>query len=263
MLWARVMDQQEIIVFEQPANENIRLCLRFEYLHNKALFFLHGHSQWESRCCVNAIIELLHLLDRPDLRNKIAQEITRIQSNMKRLQQTPQVNHAKLDSLIQEFNSIARTLHQNNGKFGDSLRLNDFIMSIYHLNNAPGGTCESNAPKFHLWLEQSPKKRMHDLAAWLDGFNDIYQVTSLLLNLVRQSAMPVRHIAKAGFYQTSLDAQTPCQLIRVQIPMSLQVFPKISCGRHGVNIRFLGEDFSERSQQTEQDIEFDLACCIF
>lgn len=257
------MEHQDLIVYEQPANEHIRVFLRLEHLHNKALYFLQGHSQWESRACMSAIVEILHLLDRPDLRNKITQEVSRQLSTLKRLQQTPQVDHSRLNTVIQDLDSIHTTLHQYSGKFGDNLRNSEFIKSISHHHTTPGGTCAYNTPGLHYWLEQTPSQRTEQLANWLDSFSDLFHLMRVMMNLIRESAMPAKHTAEGGFYQSTLDPQAPCQLIRVEVPMSAEVFPKISLGRHGISIRFLLAGVDQRAVQTEQDIDFHLACCIF
>lgn len=257
------MEQEGFVLFEQPGNEHIRVCLRLEHLRNKANYFLNKTSVWDNCSCLATIIELTNLLDRSDLRNKFAQEVGRQLYNLSRLQQTPQVDHNKLSNIIQQLENISTTLHVNNGKFADSLRQNEFIKSICRHHNTPGGICEHNTAALSLWLAQPLDTRQGQLRTWFSSFQDIFQVTNLLLHLVRTSNQAVLQKATDGFFQTHLDPQTPCQLIRVSIPLCYQVFPNISLGKHGVNIRFLEANLTDRSQQTERDIDFQFACCVF
>ena len=70
-------------------------------------------------------------------------------------------------------------------------------------------------------------------------------------------------LAEGGFYQRSLDAGSPCQLIRVAIQPDAGYYPEISAGRHRFTVRFMRLDSpEERPVQTDQDIRFRLSCCV-
>jgi cell division protein ZapD len=64
-------------------------------------------------------------------------------------------------------------------------------------------------------------------------------------------------------YQRTLDPNLPCQLIRIALPADLPYFAELSGGRHRFTARFLHFSAAEeRARQTDQDIEFELACCV-
>jgi cell division protein ZapD len=61
----------EPVIYEQPVNEHVRVCLRLEQLFNQTLHWMRGTSAWDSRAAISALLEILNVLDRPDLKAKL------------------------------------------------------------------------------------------------------------------------------------------------------------------------------------------------
>ena len=90
------------------------------------------------------------------------------------------------------------------------------------------------------------------------------QAVALLVNLVRNSTRPREEMAVKGFFQQTLDAQMPVQLIRVTIPRENGLFAEISGGKHRFTVRFLQfTSDSQRPAQTREDTPFLLTTCVF
>ena len=248
--------------FEQPVNEQVRVCLRIEHLLKKANYFLSGTDQWDSMASLQAINDLVILLDRPDLRSKLSKESSRQLSTLRRLQQSPGVNLNKLDQVIRTLEHINASLHGNKGKFAHPLRENEFLSSIRQHQYSPGASCSFNTPDMQSWLAQAPQLRRQDLTQWMGQFEDVKSIVSTILSLIRESGVPVSKTAEQGFYQMALDPQMSCQLVRVSIAENMNVFPQISVGRHALNIRFNELNLKSRAVQSTQDIPFELTCCI-
>ncbi|MGB5261229.1 MAG: cell division protein ZapD, partial [Gammaproteobacteria bacterium] len=143
------------------------------------------------------------------------------------------------------------------------LKTSEFLISIRQRSSIPGGTCDFDLPAFHFWLQQPLRKRTQDLAGWLGNFDAIGQAIQLILSMTRDSTPLQPAIAEAGVYQQTLDPTMPYQLVRIELPASLPCFAELSGGRHRFTARFM--EFSaadDRARQTDQDVEFDLACCV-
>ena len=56
------------------------------------------------------------------------------------------------------------------------------------------------------------------------------EAIALILQLIRESAVPRPEIAAQGFFQRGLDSNAPHQLIRVLLPTGAGCFPEISGG---------------------------------
>lgn len=249
-------------LFEQPVNEHIRVCLRLEHLFQQAMENLPGTSAWNSRLVISALIDILNLLDRPDLKTKLTKELSRHLSTFSRLEQTPHIDTKKLSELLLELEELVDLLHDTSGKFGQELRNSDFLNTIRQHLPTPGGACGFDTPAYHLWLEQPATDRIAHLAHWLQSFETIYAAATLLLRLTRQNSAPQIKTAVNGFYQNTLDPQAPCQLVRVAIPNELKLYPEISVGRHGICIRFFSLALGERQPPVTEDIVFKLTTCI-
>lgn len=253
----------EPIIYEQPINEHVRVCLRLEHLFNQFIHWMRGTNQWDSRAALAAMLEILNVLDRPDLKGKLVKELGRYATIVSRFAETPHIDRSKLTAIQDELEQTVHHLHGMQGRIAQPLRDNDFLTSIrQHLLN-PGGGCSFDAPGYHQWLHQPPAERIAQLTLWFGSLKTIRNAIDLSLRLIRQSSAPDLHVAHEGFYQATLDAQAPCQLIRVALPHGSTVYPEISVGRHGLSIRFYTLNLHERSTQTKDDVKFQLTCCVF
>lgn len=251
-----------MLTFEQPVSELIRAGLRLEYLFQQALSNLKDSSIWASRSVVAALVDILNILDRPDLKTKLTKELSRHLAILNRLEHLPNIDKQKLGAILLELESLVDLLHATNGKFGQELRENEFLNPIRQHLATPGGTSGFDTPAYLLWLQQPASERIATLAHWLKGFDSVHAAVSLLLQLTRQSCPPQSKTSVAGFYQTTLDPQAPCQLVRVAIPRELNIYPEISVGRHGISIRFYPLNLDERKPPIKEEFSFQLTTCI-
>ncbi len=255
--------QSQSILYEQPVNELIRVCLRLEHLLQQGLENLRGTTIWDSRASMLTIHDILNILDRPDLRTKLTKEFVRYLATLSRLESVDHIDQKKLSATIVEVENVLDSMHATNGRFAQELRDNDFLNTIrQHLSN-PGGASGFDVPAYHYWLQQPINERNVLLHTWFGHFDQINSAVGLMLRLIRQSSSPQLQTAHGGFYQTNLDPTQSVQLIRISVPTTTAVFPEISVGRHGVSLRFYTPSVKERAALYKQDVVFKLSCCIF
>lgn len=253
----------EPVVYEQPTNEHVRVCLRLEHLFAQLAHWLHGANIWDSRVALTTMQEIITVLDRPDLKAKFVKELGRYSAVLSKFVETPHVDRGKLLALQAELEQTMHHLHGAQGRLAQGLRENDFLTSIrQHLLN-PGGGCGFDVPAYHYWLNQSPSERIAQLTYWSGGLKTVRNAVDISLRLIRQSSPTHVQVANEGFYQATLDSQASCQLIQVIVPHGAGVYPEVSVGRHGLSIRFYTLSLTERATQAVQDIKFQLTCCIF
>lgn len=254
------------IVFEQPVNELIRVCLRIEHLLTMIQTGLRGETIYDSRSVIIALLDCLTLTDRPDLRGKLGKELMRQRSNFQRFIDQEKIDQTKLKSTLDEMDRYLTLIQDNGGKFGANLREKEFLNNVRQHLSTNGGALSFDTPAFHYWLSNPVKKRHAQIATWLKELEDLFHIVQFMLKLIRRSGHPVLYTAHEGFFQTSLDPQLPCQLIIVTVPITSSTFPVISVGRHGVVMRFYNvssEDTQkDRPQPCEADISFYMSCCI-
>lgn len=255
--------QDETITYEQPLNEHIRVCLRLEHLFQQILLNLENSTEWGSRTTIIALLETLNVIDRPDLKTKLTKALTQHAATLTQLEILPQVDNTKLRHILSELDRLIDQLYTTHGKIGQNLRNNEFLNSIrQHLYN-PGGAVNFSNPAFQLWLQKPAVIRVSDLKVWLSEFDQLRDVIELLLRLTRQSSLPLEKYADNGFYQQALDPNTSCEMVRVSIPISANLYPEISVGRHRLSVRFLEPNCHDigRSKQCDYNIKFKLTCC--
>lgn len=251
------------ITYEQPVSEHIRVCLRLELLFQQAKYRLQAGSIWDSRAAVATLIDVLNLLDRPDLKTKITKELCRYLAVLSRLEKTSEIDHQKLSSLLIELENVTDALQATRGKIGQDLRDSDFLSVLRQHHANPGGISEFDSPAYFLWLKQSVSQHQQDLEHWFKEFESIQAAINVILKIVRTSAAPENKVAKDGFFQGVMEANSACQLIRVTLPHNVKVFPEISVGRHGLCIRFFPLNLKERPKQFNQEVNFKLTSCVF
>ena len=256
------MKPQQTVLYEQPINEQIRLCLRLEQLLDQLNFFIPGEELWHTRVSIDALLEIVNLLDRPDLKSLLAKELSRYYNTLDRLRDLAHIDSQKLRQTLKELEGTMSHLNSYSGKFAHTLRENEFLNSIRIYRVNPGGACHFDVPAYNHWLNLPYKVRAKQLSGWLNELDVVSQTARLLLRLVRDSNAPSTKVATGGLYQMPLDPKVPCQLVRIWLPQDSKVFPEISVGRHRIYVRFLIVSNQGKPLQTSDDIEFQLTCCV-
>src|SRR3990167_3959933 len=252
--------ETEIIFFEQPLNEQIRICLRLEQLFQQTTLALHNSQPWQHRHVIEMLIQILNVVERSDLKTKLSSALTQHSSRLHQLDQNPHVDHTRLCSILHKIDNLIGYLYHHHSPLGISLRQNTFLETIRQYLYVPGGACNFNTPAYQLWLQRPSAERIATLQQWYREFAQLEDIVTTLLTLTRQGNKPERKIAIKGFFQEAINGNGQCELVRVSIPTDLSLYPEISVGRHRLSIRFLelSVKSKERPTQTEQDVIFDL-----
>ena len=251
----------EQLTFEQPLNENIRMCLRLEHLFQQVNYHVDGKSPWDSRATLDAILDTLNVIDRPDLKNKLSQILHQYSASLGNLEKSPGVDKAKLNKTLQQISNLITAFHSSKGKIAQPLRENEFLALINQRANTPAGTCGFNLAPYHLWLEQTAEIRIKSLKTWAEPFDLVQEAVSLILKITRDSTNFKPNTAIAGFYQETLDTTLAYQMIRIRTSKKEKIYPEISVGRHRLSIHFFDLNQDGHSHQAKQDVSFELALC--
>lgn len=252
----------DTIIYEQPLNERTRTLLRLEDLFTQIDHTLLGTTTWDNKATIQLMLELISIFDRGDVKGEVIKELERHTISLTRLQETPGVDRVKLQSLLDKLHLHIDTLQKIVGKFGQHLKEVDLIYAVRQRLGIPGGTCSFDMPMYHYWLQQPLKERQKQLESWLSSFSPLKNATYLLTKLTRESTTPIIVTANNGFYQKPLEPSNPCQLVRVTVPRSLQAYPEISGSKHRISIRLMKQNGSHRPSQLEQNLDFELSCCV-
>lgn len=249
------------ILYEQPLNERIRAFLRLEHLFSQVTHFQNGRSFWDSHASVTALIEMLTILDRTDIRSEVLKELDRHISALSRLLDTAGVDHQQLDNTLRELTGQQQKVLALPGKMASEIKDNDLLNSVRQRTVITGGTCGFDIPSYHYWLNQPSTTKTECLSRWVTEIQPLINAITALLNLTRNSAFFEVQTAENGFFQRSLDTQNPCQLLRIVLPADVNTYPEVSGNKHRINIRFLTYTETGRPKQVEEPFEFEMSCC--
>jgi len=257
--------QPTLITFEQPLNECIRICLRLEHLFQQfhTSLKVHTFSEQNARLAISILIELLNVIDRPDLKSRLTQTLTQNVSTLTQLQQSTHIDQNHLQSILTKLDPLTNQLHSTHTKIAEDLRNNDFLSSVRTQVHNPGGICDFALPVFACWLTRDNEEQKQQLETWFKEFSLLESITEIILELTRESAVPEKLIATEAFYQRTLNPNTPVQLIRISLPSALNLYPELSVGKHRLSIHFMETNYTDgkRLPLRRADIEFELCCC--
>jgi cell division protein ZapD len=251
----------ESVVFEQPLTERVRTFLRLEFLFAEHAHHRGDHSSLGVRSTLQALLDILTVLSRSDLKNDILKELSDQHNALTKLAARPGIDSARLQTVLGEISQAVNGMQQLATQFAASLlRGNDFLNALLNRSGIAGGTCAFDLPAYHYWLSQPYDNIKRDLDAWFADIRPFEKAILLYLRLLRNSVESETCVAHGGMYVHT--PQGPCVLVRVTVPVASVVYPEISAGRHRFTIRFMSaRDVNVRSLQAAADISFQMQCC--
>ncbi|MGB6976156.1 MAG: cell division protein ZapD [Gammaproteobacteria bacterium] len=253
----------KIFTYEQPLNELIRVCLRLEHLFQQLKHHLEDESPSGSRIALATLLDITNVTDRPDLRSKFSRVLSHYANALAPLEQAAKVDNYRLREVLVKLDRLIDMLYSSQGRFAQNLRENEFLNSIRLHLAKPGGICDFNFPAYHLWLQQPANDRKQTISSWFKEFEQLYTIVALILQLTRDSTEPLPKVATKGFYQESLAPNISYQMIRVSLPINLSICSEISVGPRRLSIHFYAPNFTGgRAIQINEDVEFQLSCCV-
>lgn len=241
-----------MIIYEQPLNELIRICLRLEHLFKQ---IDQSRTQGDQRQTLRAMLDILSITERADLRAKLVKNLSSHAEHLSFLEKNPNIDHQKLSRIIAELDALIDVLHSQPGRIGQDLRDNEFLNSIRQRLSMPAGECPFNLPAYHGWLTKTPANQSIQIEGWLESYQHLKAANQLILMLTRESAHSKTIMIQDGFYQQSLDSNQVGQLMRIILPFEEQspIYPEISVGPQRFSIRLQRLDPSSSSLQHCKD----------
>ncbi len=249
-----------MITYEYPLNERIRTVLRLEDLFDKVTHFVASENAREHHVVLVTLFEILEVAGRADLKFDLIQELERQRQILLSFRNNPDISEDALNGALREIEQASAGLLASQGKIGQYLRENDWLMGIKNRAGIPGGVCEFDLPSYHFWLHRDAAFRQRDLATWIAPMLPIRQTIAIVLRLLRASGHPEAKIATHGTYQLMLAGRT-AQLVRVRIGREDPFVPEISANKYALNIRFTTPGTDLRPKQSDADVPFELTFC--
>lgn len=245
--------RQNTIVFQLATHYLPKIALRLE-----CLFLTIEQACEESHPVIHHyalknIIEIIKLVERPELKSRFLKEFMRIEHALNKSQKSiSDTLYANLFMQIQQLSHVA-------GRFGESIHRDLFLQSVKLSQTSHHHESEMHSPQLLLWLESEAATRQHDLTTWLNHLKTLHDTVNIYLLLLRDTAEFNNIDLLNGFYQRSLPASTSCHLILLRMDKNSGIVPKMQLGHHGLSLRLC--EASSMHEIHHTDTQIDLAIC--
>lgn len=250
-----------MVLYEYPFNEGIRTMLRLEHLFDRLGQLMPRDAAVDHHFALATVFEIMDVASRADLKSDLLKELERHRALMQSFRGNPQISEAALDAVVARIDHAHAGLNQLQGKAGQALTGNDWLMSVRSRINIPGGTCEFDLPGYYAWQQRPAAQRRADLERWTSSLMPLAEALHVLLGLLRDSGAPQRVVAIGGQFQQSLPPGRAHHLMRVRIDGDASVVPEISGHRLMAMVRMMQPDADGRLRPSTADTAFELTLC--
>ena len=249
------------IIFEQPVNERVRTILRLEHLFAQLAHHQADASPWGLRASLGALIDILSLFSRNDLKGEIGRELSEKHQALAPLREREGVDIAKLDEILTQLETTAALIQDLSSQHtSQALKDSDFLLAIINRSAVPGGTSNIDMPGYHRWLNAPDGIAQRDLATWVERVQPFAQAIDLYLRMLRDSSSWQELELEDGLYVHKDNRKF--HLIRVAVPASLEQYPEISAGRQRFTLRLMHQRSAlERETPVEAVSRVRLSLC--
>lgn len=250
-----------MILYEYPLHERIRTYLRLEHLSLRLHQLSSRVDPLDHHFALVTLFEVMDVAARADLKSDLLKDLDRQKHMLEGYRGNPAIAEVALEKVIAEIDHCFDALTSQNGKAGQSLTENDWLMGIRSRISIPGGTCEFDLPAYYAWQHKTGVMRQAELTQWIRTLTPVTDAVHLLLKLLRDSGAPQKVIANGGQFQQNLPQGRTFLLLRLAMNSTLELTPEISGNRLMVSIRLMRQGDDNRPHAVSDDVPFELALC--
>lgn len=251
-----------VILYEYPFNERLRTYLRLEQLFRRLGELIPRPHPLDHHFALVTLFEIMDVAARADLKTDVLKDLERHKHQLDSYRGNPSISEVALDSVIGQLDRCFNALSQQNGKAGQVLTENEWLMGIRSRVGIPGGTCGFDLPGYYTWQHHDAPTRQQALEGWASSLAPLAESVYVLLKMLRDSGVPQRVAAERGQFQQSLPAGRTFQLLRLRMDPALGLVPEISGNRLIVSVRLLRMDEADgRMHASQDDAAFELTLC--
>lgn len=243
----------DTITFQFATQFLSRIALRLEYLFNMINQACYESHEIIHRFALKHIIELIDMIEKPELKSRFIKELIRIEHVLKK---DPDNNQAPiLDNLATQIHR----LNQVPGSFGTSIYDDEFLKTLRQIHHPHTKECEFNSPQLVLWFASDVLLRQQTISRWLGCLNDLEDTVSIYLALLRNTAEYRLVHAQHGFYQQAMSPKATNHLVLLKMNKHMGITPKLQVGHNNLTIKLY--ELSTAREVHESTTEMEIAFC--
>lgn len=251
----------DFVKYEHPLNEKIRIFLRMEYLWQELEKCLQMESDISCMYGLNFLLQLLEINDRFDLKSDAIKYTDKLIVKFHKLRNNPDADVEKIDEIITILKNSLVRMKSVVGKLSAGIGSNEWLSTIRQKVLLPGGTCPSDLPFLYYWQKFPLTLKVNQILEWREVFHPLVDSIKKVLFYTRQTSKVYEVSALNGNYQKMIDNQYEPQIIIVEVPAKLNIYPEISGNRYRIAIRFLQTDLESKATLFTEKVDFKLSVC--
>jgi cell division protein ZapD len=248
-----------LVIYEHPLNEKLRIFMRVEHLFIQINNYKSIGHEFQYHAFFESLFALIELLERNDIRGELSKELERNEKSLVKWAQHPQICNDALQDTLKKVIQLQHSLSKM-PRICHQLKDDLFLGSIRQRFAIPGGNCHFDLPQLHFWLHLPAEEQIEQINGWLEYLAPIEEAIDIILSFIRERSGFSSMKAIAGFYQ---DNTEKIELLRIQYTPAYGAYPTVSGNKHRYTIRFMR--LNEKQEQgracAEEDIIFSLARC--
>lgn len=252
---------QDCIIYEQPLNERIRNFIRLEFLFESSIALLNDGDEYAIRSSLSTLLDIHELFSRTDILTDVLKELERLAALFTHFATDPNVDTHRLNHTLDRIDESVDNLHQNFISAQSPVDSIPFLHALKRRHHLTGGSSNFNFPEFRFWLNQHDNHHLTDLKNWFSYYDHIQKAIGLVLELVRESSQIHEAIAVQGLFSQALNPSMNCQILRIGIDKSLNLFPEISASKHRFTVRIMSPLSNSKPVQSDKNITFFISLC--
>jgi len=221
--------------FELPINERTRRLISLENIFIRLNNQIKSMVNFSEIGCFESYFNMRETASRADIKIEITQELEKLILKKKQLNKTKK-NLYQIKKLIDAKKSLDKVNLPQGNFYGG----NKFLQEIKTSSMSPTGIVHSDLPQLQLWLQQlSPKNKQLYFLNQIDSYMPIFKAIKVYLNTLRDS-VTIQSIESTenGLVSFQLDPSFRHDLVQLQLPQKLNLYPNLTSNKYTINIQF-------------------------
>tara|TARA_B100000941_G_scaffold59464_1_gene38978 strand:- start:20237 stop:21004 length:768 start_codon:yes stop_codon:yes gene_type:complete len=251
-----ILSDNQVTIYEEPVVERVRKFIRMESLFHKLFFFKDRDNPMESYVALQSLCEIYEILSRSDIKSELIREIENQNKMFKKIQDIPQADSDKLNSVLEKQKLLLDLLHGTQSNYIDYLSSDVLFKTIQKNYNS-----QMQPASVDFWLSRDIAWRANIIDLWIEPLLFIKKSIDFILELIRKSGQFNDKLAEKGFYIDKLDPKKNILLVRITLATDLYYFPQISVGKQRLNIMFMTKDELNNFTKYQENVSFLLTLC--
>jgi cell division FtsZ-interacting protein ZapD len=218
------------MIFEFPTHDVSRFCLRLEKLSGQVALL---REQGLMHMAIEHQVELLQLIDRPDIRTKFVKVLHVFLQRYQEFIKEEHVDQVFLQDLIARIKYALNFLQNDARSVVQDIHDSAFTSQLMQGFSSPARLCEFSHPVL-VMVKQFREVKW--LPGWFGLTAPFENIAQLLLEIFRMDIEEYALMAHGGHCNLELPSQHEVMLLQIEIDEP--VFPLISYGRGRISLHF-------------------------